>query len=253
MNGPAMPADVAAWIYTNVIASYHWEDWPTMPANERWPECEPSGMGQESPVPAEVCFCVRRMCTLVGPGRIHRDWSRGYPFRHHFVWLAHARDPIRLADHARRQEETDVEDASVARSRLLTPAESAGCRPDHDPLTDEDIRDVAARWYIGWRRELLLDPDSHLHADPRPADCSTGGLGGPGRLLWVSAVTTRNGVWAHVKQHCADGTVAYERSGRIPWRALEEAGRALFQPAPEPVAVPVVGGVQLDLFAEVTG
>lgn len=79
-----MTPDQAAWVRAHVIDSYH-------EANERHPECEP-GYAPDEPVPARVHFCDRRMGVLVGPGRLWPNHSRGFPYRYHPVWLAHARD-----------------------------------------------------------------------------------------------------------------------------------------------------------------
>lgn len=101
-----------AWIRNEVIRGYHWTEWNEdpelgVPANERHGECEP-GWVPDEPYSASLCFCVRRMGVLVGPGRIRKDWSQGYPYRHHQVWLAHARDLPRIAEHVRQEEEAEL-------------------------------------------------------------------------------------------------------------------------------------------------
>lgn len=113
-----MPKVDADWIYEHVIASYHWATWTgdwrtSVAANERNPECEPGGMGQVDPPPAFVHYCERRVCTLVGPGRIHKDWSRGFPYLSFAVWLPHAVDPYR------REPEPDDEVGELSQLELF--------------------------------------------------------------------------------------------------------------------------------------
>lgn len=125
-------------------------------------------------------------------------------------------------------------------ARLFTPAEMVGHQAHHPPLTPDDIRVVARRWYAGWRGQALLNPNDHPLADLRPTSRRLSGLDADG-LLWVSACGARSGVWALVKRHLPDGGVAWEHSGLVPWGVLEEAGREVLRPSP----------LQLDLFSEV--
>lgn len=120
MTAPVMSAEAAAWVRDEVIGSYHWAIWRTdyddsTPANERNVECEP-GWVPDEPYPVTVSFCDRPVCTLVGPGRIHPDWSKGYPYRHYRVWLAHAHD--RYAVPAKALEELETVPAPTAAPTL---------------------------------------------------------------------------------------------------------------------------------------